>query len=221
MSAEPVRRLWERMEARDWDAVAALLHEDVIVDWPATGERMRGRDDYLAVQRNFPEGWRIEVLRVVDGGEEVASEVRVEHEGRRSTPPRSSSSATTSSCARSSIGRTASPRSRPPGARPGRSPSEPRGLEIRPAAPDDHVSVAAVLDEWWGGRPMREMLPRLFFVHLPRHVARRRARKRRPEAAAPGARRGPGRTVSGSAGERPGEEREGGCGVDGEEGRPG
>jgi predicted GNAT superfamily acetyltransferase len=24
----------------------------------------------------------------------------------------------------------------------------------------------AVLDEWWGGRPMRDMLPRLFFVHF-------------------------------------------------------
>jgi ketosteroid isomerase-like protein len=83
VSAEAVRRLWERMEARDWDAVAMLLHPDVVVDWPATGERMRGRDSYLAVQRNYPEGWRIEVLRVVDGGDEVASEVRVEHEGKR------------------------------------------------------------------------------------------------------------------------------------------
>jgi predicted GNAT superfamily acetyltransferase len=37
---------------------------------------------------------------------------------------------------------------------------------IRPAAPDDHARVVAVLDEWWGGRRMRDMLPRLFFVHF-------------------------------------------------------
>ena len=40
------------------------------------------------------------------------------------------------------------------------------GVEIRTAEPDDHARVMAVLDEWWGGRPMRAMLPRLFFVHF-------------------------------------------------------
>jgi ribosomal protein S18 acetylase RimI-like enzyme len=38
--------------------------------------------------------------------------------------------------------------------------------KIRPAEPSDHGRVAAVLDDWWGGRPMRDMLPRLFFVHF-------------------------------------------------------
>src|SRR5207237_10816747 len=37
---------------------------------------------------------------------------------------------------------------------------------IRHAEPDDHARVAAVLDDWWGGRRMRDMLPRLFFVHF-------------------------------------------------------
>ena len=83
VSAEPVRLLWERMEARDWDGVAAQLHPDVVVDWPNTGERMRGRDNYLAVQREYPEGWHIEVLRIVDGGDAVVSEVRVDHDGKR------------------------------------------------------------------------------------------------------------------------------------------
>jgi hypothetical protein len=31
MSAEAVRLLWERMEARDWEGVAAQLHPDVVV----------------------------------------------------------------------------------------------------------------------------------------------------------------------------------------------
>ncbi|HEU4449929.1 MAG TPA: GNAT family N-acetyltransferase [Gaiellaceae bacterium] len=39
-------------------------------------------------------------------------------------------------------------------------------LEIRQAEPADHARVMAVLDEWWGGRRMRDMLPRLFFVHF-------------------------------------------------------
>jgi predicted GNAT superfamily acetyltransferase len=39
-------------------------------------------------------------------------------------------------------------------------------LNIRPAEPTDHARVAAVIDDWWGGRRMRDMLPRLFFTHF-------------------------------------------------------
>lgn len=39
-------------------------------------------------------------------------------------------------------------------------------MRIRHAEPSDHPRVAAVIDEWWGGRPMRAMLPRLFFTHF-------------------------------------------------------
>jgi predicted GNAT superfamily acetyltransferase len=37
---------------------------------------------------------------------------------------------------------------------------------IRQAEPADHARVVGVLDEWWGGRRMADMLPRLFFVHF-------------------------------------------------------
>jgi ribosomal protein S18 acetylase RimI-like enzyme len=39
-------------------------------------------------------------------------------------------------------------------------------MTIRHAEPTDHARVAAVIDDWWGGRPMRDMLPRLFFTHF-------------------------------------------------------
>jgi ribosomal protein S18 acetylase RimI-like enzyme len=39
-------------------------------------------------------------------------------------------------------------------------------VRIRQAEPSDHARVAAVIDDWWGGRPMRNMLPRLFFTHF-------------------------------------------------------
>jgi ketosteroid isomerase-like protein len=83
VSAEPVRLLWERMEARDWDAVAEQLAPDVVVDWPNTAERYRGRDNFLGMQREYPEGWRIRVLRIVDDGDTVVSEVRVDQDGKR------------------------------------------------------------------------------------------------------------------------------------------
>ena len=39
-------------------------------------------------------------------------------------------------------------------------------MEIRAATSADYDRVIAVLDDWWGGRQMRPMLPRLFFDHF-------------------------------------------------------
>lgn len=37
---------------------------------------------------------------------------------------------------------------------------------IRHAKADDYKVIIATLDEWWGGRRMAQMLPKLFFVHF-------------------------------------------------------
>src|SRR5512138_1437536 len=37
---------------------------------------------------------------------------------------------------------------------------------IRHAEPSDYQPIISVLDEWWGGRKMADMLPKLFFVHF-------------------------------------------------------
>jgi ribosomal protein S18 acetylase RimI-like enzyme len=39
-------------------------------------------------------------------------------------------------------------------------------VSIRHAEPRDYADVIAVVDEWWGGRSMAAMLPKLFFVHF-------------------------------------------------------
>lgn len=40
-------------------------------------------------------------------------------------------------------------------------------VELRPATPADHAYVVRRVDDWWGGRHMAAMLPKLFFVHFP------------------------------------------------------
>lgn len=78
-SATVVHALWDRIEARDWTGVGALLAEDVVVDWPVTGERIKGRDNFVAVNREYPDGWSIKVIDVLAHGARVASEVEVPH----------------------------------------------------------------------------------------------------------------------------------------------
>ncbi|WP_128983945.1 nuclear transport factor 2 family protein [Streptomyces roseicoloratus] len=76
-----VEALWDRMQARDWDGLAELVAEDAVVEWPVSGERIVGRRNYVAVNREYPEGWSIRVLRIVANGDRAVSEVEVPHEG--------------------------------------------------------------------------------------------------------------------------------------------
>jgi ribosomal protein S18 acetylase RimI-like enzyme len=39
-------------------------------------------------------------------------------------------------------------------------------VTIRPARLEDHPRIVAVVDEWWGGRRMAALLPRLFLGHF-------------------------------------------------------
>ncbi len=39
-------------------------------------------------------------------------------------------------------------------------------ITIRHVEPSDYQPIMSVLNDWWGGRNMRDMLPRLFFVHF-------------------------------------------------------
>ena len=74
-----VQALWDRTQARDWSGVRELLAEDLVVDWPVSAERMTGRENYLSVQTEYPEGWTIHVLRIVAEGDTVVSEEAVDH----------------------------------------------------------------------------------------------------------------------------------------------
>ncbi|MEJ8548791.1 GNAT family N-acetyltransferase [Brevibacillus borstelensis] len=39
-------------------------------------------------------------------------------------------------------------------------------MNIRHARESDYIPVISVIDDWWGGRHMADMLPKLFFQHF-------------------------------------------------------
>ena len=81
MNAETVvLELWACVQARDWPGMRRLLSDDLVVEWPVTGETFVGPDNYVAVQSEYPEGWSIRVLQVIAHGESVAAEVEVPQE---------------------------------------------------------------------------------------------------------------------------------------------
>ena len=78
-AGELVEELWRRIQARDWDRLGLLLAEDFVLDWPDARVRLRGRANFVDFNRAYPEGWSIELLRVVSDGYTVVSEVHVPH----------------------------------------------------------------------------------------------------------------------------------------------
>jgi len=75
-----VRSVWSLFQARDWAAARALMHDDLQVQWWASGETLRGADTYIAVNAEYPEGWTIHLVEtslLADG--RVLTLVRVNH----------------------------------------------------------------------------------------------------------------------------------------------
>ncbi len=75
-----VRGLWAAFQRRDWAAARALLADDMVSTWWASGERFAGADAYIRLQATYPEGWTIHLLEISplqDG--RILTLVRVDH----------------------------------------------------------------------------------------------------------------------------------------------
>ncbi len=86
MSAEEnqrlVEQLWGHFDRFDFAAVAPLLHDDFVCEWPQMRERIRGRDNYVAVNEHYPGRWRIAIQQLVAAEDGVATQVRLEWDGK-------------------------------------------------------------------------------------------------------------------------------------------
>jgi ketosteroid isomerase-like protein len=73
-----VAELWEAFEARDWERAQGLLDEDVVVEWPHSGERFVGAANFIEMNRRHPApNWHIRVQRILVEGDQAVSEVWV------------------------------------------------------------------------------------------------------------------------------------------------
>ena len=83
---EVVAAYWAAAEARDWNAVGALLADDVIYRGPQAREQVRGRDPYIRFNVDgFRYDWHITVQRIVGEGLRAAS--WIEFTGPECTQP--------------------------------------------------------------------------------------------------------------------------------------
>jgi len=75
-----VESFWAAMQANDWHRAAGHLTEGCLIDWPCSGERIVGRDDFAAIQARYPTNtrrWNFDVHRIVAEDNVAVSEVTV------------------------------------------------------------------------------------------------------------------------------------------------
>jgi ketosteroid isomerase-like protein len=74
-----VEQFWATMGTNDFRAAGACLHDDFVLDWPQSDERIRGRENFAAVNENYPAAgpWRFVVRRLIADERGVATEVEV------------------------------------------------------------------------------------------------------------------------------------------------
>ena len=78
-SKQVIETFWQMMEGNDFYAVAQLLHEEYTLDWPQSGERIRGAENFAKLNTAYPaEGkWRFVINAIVADGENVVTDVSV------------------------------------------------------------------------------------------------------------------------------------------------
>jgi ketosteroid isomerase-like protein len=74
-----VQAFWAAMQTNDWRAAGALLHDDYELEWPQSGERIRGRENFALVNERYPAAgrWTFTLQRLVVEGDTAVTDVLV------------------------------------------------------------------------------------------------------------------------------------------------
>jgi ketosteroid isomerase-like protein len=74
-----VHLYWHLMESNDFESVRTVLAESFVLEWPQSGERIRGGANFARMNREYPAKgpWRFSINRLFGSGEQVVSDVNV------------------------------------------------------------------------------------------------------------------------------------------------
>ena len=76
-----LRRHWEASDANDFKAEHDIYREDAVLDYPQSGERIRGRRNIQESRTVQPNKKRFTVRRIVGGGDLWVSEFVLSYDG--------------------------------------------------------------------------------------------------------------------------------------------
>ncbi|WP_343715540.1 nuclear transport factor 2 family protein [Inquilinus sp.] len=81
---EALDRHWAASDASDFDAEHAIYHDDALLEYPQSGERIRGRHNIQASRAAQPNTKRFRVRRIIGAGDLWLTEFILDYDGRPS-----------------------------------------------------------------------------------------------------------------------------------------
>jgi ketosteroid isomerase-like protein len=76
---DTVEALIATLNAGDVDGMDAVFHEDAVMEWPQSGERIVGGDNRRGVYRSFPQLPKITPRRIVGAGDVWVAEATLDY----------------------------------------------------------------------------------------------------------------------------------------------
>jgi SnoaL-like domain len=73
---------WSASDANDFDAEHRIYRADAVLEYPQSGERIRGRDNIQASRAAQPNAKRFTVRRILGGGDLWISELVLTYDGQ-------------------------------------------------------------------------------------------------------------------------------------------
>jgi limonene-1,2-epoxide hydrolase len=81
-TASIVEQFWVMIEKQDWEAASAFIADDAVQEWPQSGERIRGRENIIEINRNYPGLPKMTPRRTLARGDIVVSETVLDYGGQ-------------------------------------------------------------------------------------------------------------------------------------------
>jgi limonene-1,2-epoxide hydrolase len=74
-----VEGFWAAMQGNDFKAAGEFLHDEYVLEWPQSRERIRGRSNFVAVNEHYPAHgrWEFTIQHILADGNQVVSDVSV------------------------------------------------------------------------------------------------------------------------------------------------
>lgn len=77
-----IERNWEKVRAGDFSGAHEWYADDCVVEWPQSGERIRGKENLLALRGAYPANVEFEVRRVIGRRDLGVSEYTIRYDGK-------------------------------------------------------------------------------------------------------------------------------------------
>src|ERR1044072_1919846 len=75
-AVEVAAKFWLLMESNDFRSVGAVLSDDFVLEWPQSKERIRGRDNFAAMNEEYPANgqWHFTINKMIGNDHEAVSD---------------------------------------------------------------------------------------------------------------------------------------------------